>query len=625
MSAASVSAPEDRRPHAGRGEPSAEWGFGRLSAPARREVILALLLTFCYGFFVQVPIWNENSRYDLVRALVDDRTTRIDPYHRNTGDKAFYDGHYYSDKAPGAALLGVPVYALMRAASRPAGIEELDSTLVIHALAFSGAAIPTVLTAILLLRFLRSLVAEWWALTVTVGYALGTIAFPFATMYFGHAAAACFLFAAFYLLWRAPPNGGWRPAAAGALAGWAVLVEYPAVLGVGALLVYSLRLGGRAGLLFVAGGLPPLVILLGYNWITFDHPLRLSYHYHAVYGGLHERGVGGVQSPRARLLGDLLFGPRGLLTLSPWLGLAPLGLWTARRSPFRGEAVLCGVIATLFFLFNASYPGGFGGGTPGPRHLLPALPFAAVLVAFALSALRPWIEPVIGYSLVVVFIATATWPHVTAEVGDPLANVWLPMFLARDLAETTAWLRWGLSGAQPLVLVGLAAALAGVAVYATTRPTPAMGRLATAGTGLLAALVLGFGTPLDPWRALGGSTATADGGVDIAILDVGVATRDLPDGWVYARPWAQLENRGGATDEATVTFSIHAPSGEEVWAAESGGLRWGAGDRRRVRAAPVLAASEPDDYDLTVVVVSGGRQVTTARLENVGYVPAAPP
>ncbi len=59
-----------------------------------RRVILALLLLVFYGFFRQVPAWNEYSRYDLVVALVDDGTTRIDRYHENTGDKAFYNGHY---------------------------------------------------------------------------------------------------------------------------------------------------------------------------------------------------------------------------------------------------------------------------------------------------------------------------------------------------------------------------------------------------------------------------------------------------------------------------------------------------------------------------------------------------
>ena len=49
-----------------------------LGLPRRRELLLAALLLFAYGFFQQQPAWNENSRYDLVRALVEEGTTQID-------------------------------------------------------------------------------------------------------------------------------------------------------------------------------------------------------------------------------------------------------------------------------------------------------------------------------------------------------------------------------------------------------------------------------------------------------------------------------------------------------------------------------------------------------------------
>src|SRR3712207_4945657 len=97
------------------------------SAVALREIVLSLFLLFWYGFFFQVPVWNENSRYDLVRALVDDHTTIIDRYHTNTGDKAFYDGHYYSTKPPGSALLGAPAYAAMRLAAVLTGSDRPGS------------------------------------------------------------------------------------------------------------------------------------------------------------------------------------------------------------------------------------------------------------------------------------------------------------------------------------------------------------------------------------------------------------------------------------------------------------------------------------------------------------------
>src|SRR5512146_1282369 len=90
--------------------------IGQNSASALRvhwhSLMLFVVLISCYAyFFPRWADWNQNSRFDLVLALVDDGTLAIDKYVDNTGDYAYYSGHYYSDKAPGLAILGVPVYA----------------------------------------------------------------------------------------------------------------------------------------------------------------------------------------------------------------------------------------------------------------------------------------------------------------------------------------------------------------------------------------------------------------------------------------------------------------------------------------------------------------------------------
>src|SRR5947209_9495675 len=73
------------------------------------RVFFLAFIVFAY-FMPQWADWNIDSRLDLVHALVDGHTVSIDKYHFNTWDKAFYKGHFYSDKAPGTALLGAVVY-----------------------------------------------------------------------------------------------------------------------------------------------------------------------------------------------------------------------------------------------------------------------------------------------------------------------------------------------------------------------------------------------------------------------------------------------------------------------------------------------------------------------------------
>ena len=57
--------------------------------------------------------WNVNSRMGLVFAVVERGSFSIDGYDEEheafpTMDKAFYNGHHYSDKAIGVSLLGIP-------------------------------------------------------------------------------------------------------------------------------------------------------------------------------------------------------------------------------------------------------------------------------------------------------------------------------------------------------------------------------------------------------------------------------------------------------------------------------------------------------------------------------------
>lgn len=54
---------------------------------------------------------RELSQLALTRAIVDEGRLEIDSYYNETGDRAYYNGHYYTDKAPGLSFLALPVYA----------------------------------------------------------------------------------------------------------------------------------------------------------------------------------------------------------------------------------------------------------------------------------------------------------------------------------------------------------------------------------------------------------------------------------------------------------------------------------------------------------------------------------
>ena len=85
----------------------------------RNKSLLAVGLIFLFAavYFYQDPGWNGNSRLDLVRAIVEHGNFQIDPYHSlsdwYTEDVAYFQGHYYCDKAVGSSLFAVPLYFVL--------------------------------------------------------------------------------------------------------------------------------------------------------------------------------------------------------------------------------------------------------------------------------------------------------------------------------------------------------------------------------------------------------------------------------------------------------------------------------------------------------------------------------
>jgi 4-amino-4-deoxy-L-arabinose transferase-like glycosyltransferase len=605
-------APATTRPRAWRGFSAA-------------DLILALGLVLCYGFFRQHPLWNELSRYDLVQAIVETNSLTIDPYEWNTGDKAYYDGHYYSDKAPGTALLGVPVERLLRLGYTVAGLPPPDPEASIHALSLAVSGIPTVLVVLLLLRLLRPAVGRTWALVVGLGYGLGTMAFPFATLYFGHAASTACLFTAFYLVWRwrLDPRDG-RLIAAGALGGLAVITEIPVVIGVAVIGAYALWLARRRAVLFVLGGLPLLGVLLAYTTLAFDHPFSLGYQYTTAFSEQNSRGIVSIVWPTIETTATLLIGPRGLLAFAPWLALAPLGL-VAVRGRLRAEVLVAAAMIAVFLTYNSGALNPLGGATPGPRYLMPALPIAAFLVGLAPRVVRPLALLLIVLSVAIFGLATITTPTPFEFVADPLREVWLPSLVGRDLAESVAWIRWGLHGLEPLTVLAGGVVLAAVGLVAAERlrdrgrdrPWPVVVIAAQA------ALVLAFAAPLPPVIPLAIATHAPDPS-PVVIVDAGVdvppvvdATRAAPRKARRATIWVQLESLGASLEGTRVTFSLRRRDGSRVWSAWYDEIDWQPGQRRRMRVDWEDDGLDPVTYRVGVAVTTPDEATVYVRSDDL--------
>lgn len=418
---------------------------------------LFLLVFVSSAFFYQAGGWNQNSRFALVRAITNEHSLRIDPFQASTGDKAFFDGHYYSDKAPGVAFAATPAVLVARPilhafggdAESYGGIALLSY---VSTVATSG--LLTALAAVVLCGVCVSLGAsESGGLFAGLAYGLASPMWPLATLFLGHAISAACLVIAFG---AAVSIDAGRAGAArrvgvtiGMGAGWATVSEFPAAIPaaiiamLAALLAWH-RLERRDAIRLVAtltvGALACAALLMAYQYACFGSPFHIAYTSEQGFEGM-QQGFFGVRTPTLARLWHILFGLyRGLLPLAPACALAPVGFARLyRRHPHsRSATMAAAAIAAYYVLLNASYEYWEGGWSYGPRHLSPAIPFLAIglgeLWTTASRAMRVLLGTLSAWAVALALVATATMAQPPAQYDRPLTDLLIPAFRDGDLS-----------------------------------------------------------------------------------------------------------------------------------------------------------------------------------------------
>jgi hypothetical protein len=423
---------------------------------ARTAAVLAGALLISYAYFYQAGGWNQNSRFALVRAILEQHSVRIDAYHDATGDRALWRGHYYTDKAPGVSFLALAPVALARGADRAAGIDP-DSrpgiawTSYVATVATAG--VFTLIAALVVFWLTR-----WWgysrnaALFAATGYSIAGPAWCYATLFMSHGVTAGCLMVAFAGAVALGVTGAPRRLAAwivGIFCGLAVLSEFPAAVPVVFITAFAIMNAYRVdrrdapditARILAAGALMALV-LAAYNAAAFGSPLHLGYTSEESTEGIAMRqGLFGITYPTWHVAYEVLLGKyRGLLPLSPLVALTPIGLVLLARSPARRRAtIVAALVATYYFLLNISYHFWEGGWAYATRHLTPGLPFLALGLAPLWDSWRRTGRAVLAAAWIVgsalTLVAVSTSPQPPSNVMSPVTELLWPAFAEGDLA-----------------------------------------------------------------------------------------------------------------------------------------------------------------------------------------------
>ncbi len=434
-----------------------------------------LLVSLCFtGQFPPFANPNEASRFATVFAVVESGTFRIDDALRwvgQTEDKSLSAGHFYSNKAPGLAFAAIPVYRVLRVfLPRP-------ETPFAPIWVWLRILVVTSVCCVAFERLRRRIVARhpFAASPVVSALAFGTPLLFYGRSFFSHAWTASLLFLSLEAIRRAETASARRRVgallwAAGLLAGWAAISEYPVALLAALLLVRAAARGApRNGALFAVGLLVPVALLLAYNAMCFGSPFVLSSAREASpeFSELAGKGLFGLRFPDPRVGARLLFHPaRGLFLFSPFLLWAIPGFVRWRRSgEDRADWVFCLVGSAVFFAAMCAYPNWHGGWALGSRYLVPILFPLALAASRALDSPRSrWLfAAAAAFSIAAHSLEALAWPYY------PLTLPWPPRsgslwFLSKG------WIASAQPGIPSFVAVGVAVLATAVALAACAAP-----------------------------------------------------------------------------------------------------------------------------------------------------------
>lgn len=428
------------------------------ATPWKAACLLGAVTFFSFIYFYEGGGWNQNSRFDLLRAMVERHTLTIDAYHQNTQDKAHYRGHYYSEKAPGLVFLAVPFALIARPALQILGVDP-ESPRGLIALSYlasaSAVALPTALAAVCLFflgsRFGSGMNGAAFGAAVLC---LGTPIWAYASLFWAHAlVGACLVFAFACALKLRDVNSErgtfcWA-LAVGVAAGWATVTEYPAAPASAMLAFLALaqvwprgpaaRWRATAGVSVGAGIC--LVILLSYLHTAFGS-FRPSYAYYDPdsFAFMQHQGYMGLTYPHPDRVLKLLFGcSRGIFFASPVLLAAPFGLrWLWKQRANRAAVLVAAGIVLYYFLFNASFYWWKAGETFGPRYAGASLPLLCMGLAAAWNRAGPLCRSVLvlaaACSVLLTLMVISTTSQLSMQDNCPLIHSTWPAFWSGQMA-----------------------------------------------------------------------------------------------------------------------------------------------------------------------------------------------
>lgn len=446
-------------------------------------VICALAYLYCFPYQSKINNPNENVRFYMTAAIVEEGSYAIDTMRERWGwvnDAAVHDNHVYSVKAPGTSFFGVPGYAAYRYITTQGGL-RYDRKTALWVCRFTASILPTLIFLFFFYGWIaRQTRHPLLCNTVFFSVAIGSLLYGYALLFVSHTLSAAASFGAFMVLYdyrRQRPNNTSHAKIflAGLLTAGVTFFEYPGLIASLLLSIYALLIVRPLSRLytFALGGLLPTLAMMHFQWRAFGSPFTPGHLMveNAAFRSAHFEGIYGAVGPSAEALYGLLIDPAaGLFPLTPIVlfGVCGFGLLIRNRSE-RVDASIALSIIGLTLLAICSMNNWRGGWTIGPRYLAVVVPFIAWASLPCLDQISRRF-PRLAFSLALGCTITALiasglpsvyYPHLPPEFSHPLSQLFA-LLIAHDFAPYNLGNFVGLTGTQsmwPLCFIAAAALL----------------------------------------------------------------------------------------------------------------------------------------------------------------------
>ena len=427
----------------------------KLMKISKKELKIFLTFFIIYSIFICWIGSNELSSFNLTRAMIDQGRLDIDSYYNNTVDRSLYNDHYYSNKANGASLLASPIYASWKFiynnffpqsfidSNKPMpdyqtfivgnNVELVDyvnfgffiKISMILITVFTSCLLSS-LTVLLLYKISKYFTKnERHRIMLIIIYGLGTLAFPYATVFFIHSITTFFLFLSFYFLFKLKIDGEYKYIIfAGFTSGYAIIVDNFSFLISLLLLIYLLtyKRDKKVIITFLIFNFVAIAPLLSYNYLIFHTPFESIYRYGDTTiwyseSWLLSRNTAGftLSFEPFRILRLLFFPHIGLFFYYPILILSFYGLVSMEKK-YRVEKlfIITSFLSALILISMFVY---WWGINIGPRYLLITLPFFVLPIFYSFNKID---FKIVSILLIISFLVnvsnTGNWGSVSSAV-----------------------------------------------------------------------------------------------------------------------------------------------------------------------------------------------------------------